>query len=69
MPAQTAENRLHSILVAGTYAIITMASESGHSLLTIETRFEVEWASRRNRAKPAAREACGAVMPGLVDLP
>jgi hypothetical protein len=37
VPAQTAENRLHSILVAGTYAIVTMASESGHSLLTIET--------------------------------
>jgi hypothetical protein len=69
MPAQTAENRLHSILGAGTYAIITMASESGHSLLTIETRFEGEWASGRNRPKLAAREARGAVMPDLVDLP
>jgi len=31
------KNRLHSILAAGAYAIVTMASESGHSLLTIET--------------------------------
>jgi hypothetical protein len=44
MPAQTAENRLHSILLAGTYVIITMASESGHSLLTIGTLwFGAEW--------------------------
>ena len=54
MPAQTAENRLHSILAAGTYAIITMASESGHSLLTIET--PVASCAARGRGETAIKE-------------
>src|SRR5207245_340744 len=63
-------NRLHTILVAGTYAIITMAREFRHSPLTTRTpRAARTRACRRSRHQFLLSSSAPALLVVAITLP